>query len=257
MNDLKIFENDMFGQLTIINSDEHGILFLGSEVAEMAGYKAPTMAIRNLADKYKLKLSYDEAKELFLMSENPDIKNFLHQKYANGISLVNEPGLYKLASGKNEAFENWIFFEVLPSIRKEGSYDLEEQNVLTRRLLDNMTRNLEQLTGVMPAELAITQNESWNKRLSNLLIDCSTRGMGSVKELYDELFHVFADQTGIYIPEVAELKGFKRMEYLRRNKELSKMVYDFAHNHFSSTNRQIILVPLDMNQKTLVDFGGL
>lgn len=173
---------------------------------------------------------------------------------------VKEPGLYQLIfkSRKPEAqrFVKWVTHEVLPKIRETGSYELEEQNILTRQLLDNMTRNLQQLTGVLPAEVAITQNESWNKRLSNLMIDCSTRGMGSVKELYEELFHVFAGETGIYVPELAELKGFKRMEYLRRNKELCKMVYEFAHRHFSSNSRQIILVPLDMKQKTLVDFGG-
>jgi hypothetical protein len=37
MNELKIFENKEFGKLSIINSKEHGILFIGTELAEMAG----------------------------------------------------------------------------------------------------------------------------------------------------------------------------------------------------------------------------
>lgn len=43
------------------------------------------------------------------------------------ISIVNEPGLYKLifTSNKEEAekFQDWVYEEVLPSIRKTGKYE--------------------------------------------------------------------------------------------------------------------------------------
>jgi prophage antirepressor-like protein len=175
---------------------------------------------------------------------------------------LRESGMYLFVfkSRKPEAknFKKWLARDVIPQIRQTGRYEseLQNQNVLTRRLLDNMTRNLEQLTGVMAEELAITQNESWNKRLSNLMIDCSTRGLGTVKELYNELFHVFAGETDIDIPEIAELKGINRMDYLRKNKELCRTLYAFAHNHFSSHDRQVVLVPLDKDQKRLDRFVG-
>lgn len=88
------------------------------------------------------------------------------------------------------------------------------------------------------------------------MIDCSTRGLGTVKELYNELFHVFAGETDIDIPEIAELKGINRMDYLRKNKELCRTLYAFAHNHFSSHDRQVVLVPLDKDQKRLDRFVG-
>lgn len=47
------------------------------------------------------------------------------------VNVVNEPGLYRLifASRKHEAkkFQRWIYHEVLPSIRKTGSYSLNAQ----------------------------------------------------------------------------------------------------------------------------------
>jgi hypothetical protein len=46
------------------------------------------------------------------------------------INLVNEPGLYRLISrsDKPEAvrFQDWVFEEVLPSIRKTGSYSVRQ-----------------------------------------------------------------------------------------------------------------------------------
>lgn len=46
--------------------------------------------------------------------------------------IVNEPGFYRLifASRKKEArdFQRWVYHEVLPSIRKTGSYSLEAKS---------------------------------------------------------------------------------------------------------------------------------
>lgn len=64
MNSVAVFENEIFGgQLGIINNEKYGPLFIGYEVAKMAGYKSPNVAISNLADKYKVKLDYNEANE--------------------------------------------------------------------------------------------------------------------------------------------------------------------------------------------------
>jgi len=47
------------------------------------------------------------------------------------MSIISESGLYKLImrSNKSEAkaFQNWVTGEVLPAIRKAGSYDLQPQ----------------------------------------------------------------------------------------------------------------------------------
>lgn len=48
-----------------------------------------------------------------------------------GMKLINEPGLYSLifSSKKPEAqqFQRWVTSEVLPSIRKTGSYSIQKQ----------------------------------------------------------------------------------------------------------------------------------
>ena len=83
------------------------------------------------------------------------------------------------------------------------------------------------------------------------MVDCSINKMGSMKDLYDEMYYVFASETGIDIPEIAELKGLKTRDYLRKNQSITKTVYEFAMDHFNRPNRQVILIP---TQSSLTDF---
>lgn len=55
------------------------------------------------------------------------------------VTLINEPNLYRLIAKSNlpaaEQFEQWIFEEVIPSIRKTGGYGIDRQktpNFITR-----------------------------------------------------------------------------------------------------------------------------
>lgn len=168
---------------------------------------------------------------------------------------LKEPGLYQLIfkSRKPEAqrFVKWVTHEVLPQLRKTGSYEIENKN---NRLVQNLMETTEQLLGIRREELAILQQESPNKRLSNLMIDCARNGMGTTKDLYEELFYIFACETGIEVEEIAKTKKLSRRKYLKNNPTLCETVYKFAHDHFNRTDRQIYLVPWDTNQKSLTDF---
>lgn len=161
-----------------------------------------------------------------------------------GAAFLKDSGLYKLIfksrAEKAEIFQDWITDEVLPELRKTGSYQIEGSQ---ERLINNLVANTEALLGVKREELAIFQAESWNKKLSNLMIDCARHGLGSMKELYEELYYVFSAETGIDIVEIAGLKGMKTREYLKENQSVAKTVYEFAHQHFTRPDRQVILVP--------------
>lgn len=74
-------------------------------------------------------------------------------------TIINEPGLYSviLRSDKPEAkdFKRWVTHDVLPSIRKTGSYDLEQAQVMTpaqllaaqAQLLVDMERRMDEMQG--------------------------------------------------------------------------------------------------------------
>ncbi|MFM7980487.1 MAG: Bro-N domain-containing protein, partial [Candidatus Fonsibacter sp.] len=55
--------------------------------------------------------------------------------------FINEPGLYKLIfqskAANAEAFTDWECSEVLPAIRKTGSYMTKEQAIKKWKLIDD------------------------------------------------------------------------------------------------------------------------
>ena len=100
---------------TFINND-NDIYFRGKDIATALGYENTTQAIIinvEAEDKYKLE-------ELWGLSHSSLTSNEKNTIY------INESGLYSLIlrSNKEESkqFKKWITSEVLPSIRKTGTY---------------------------------------------------------------------------------------------------------------------------------------
>lgn len=127
--EVKIFKNPVhpeFGDLRVIEiSDE--LWFVGKEVAEILGYKDTAKALRVHVDSDDRRLvKVDEMATL-------DIKS----NY--GLTIINESGLYslilssKLPSAKD--FKHWVTAEVLPSIRKNGAYIRNQENMTPEQLV--------------------------------------------------------------------------------------------------------------------------
>ena len=92
---------------TVIENNEPW--FVGKDVAEILGYKRTADAIRQHVDK--------EDKGVGEIQTPGGIQN---------MTIVNESGLYALIFGsklpKAKDFKRWVTSEVLPSIRKHGTY---------------------------------------------------------------------------------------------------------------------------------------
>ena len=110
MNELQVFNNDEFGSVRTWVVDDVP-WFVGKDIATILGYAKPENAIANHVD--------DEDKTSTLIQGSGS-------NYKSKAILVNESGLYslilssKLPSAKK--FKRWVTGEVLPSIRKTGSY---------------------------------------------------------------------------------------------------------------------------------------
>lgn len=112
MNELqRIF--DFQGQQVrmVIHNDEPW--FVAKDVCDILEHSNPTMAMQRLEENERSKF------------------NLGRQGYTN---IINESGLYELifASRKPEAkvFKKWVKQEVLPSIRKTGSYTKTKENIV-------------------------------------------------------------------------------------------------------------------------------
>lgn len=124
MSKLITFENMKFGKLTVIEKDGE-FFFIGKEVAEKLGYINPHKAIRDHID-----------------SEDKRTERFVHP--SGGVQatiIINESGLYSLILSSKlqqaKEFKRWVTKDVLPSIRKNGGYIKNQENLSKEEILAN------------------------------------------------------------------------------------------------------------------------
>lgn len=112
VTDLKIFENEEFGKVRTTTIDGEP-WFAGIDIAKSLGYANPTRAVIMHVD--------EEDKRIEGMSREAQNGTLVTR-----IALINESGLYSLILGSKlpnaKRFKHWVTSEVLPAIRKTGSY---------------------------------------------------------------------------------------------------------------------------------------
>ena len=111
----QIFKNEEFGQIRTCMVDGE-TYFVGKDVASALGYVNPNKAmIDHVDDEDKL------TSRIVMAGQNRQV------------IIINESGLYALIlSSKLESarrFKRWVTSEVLPAIRQNGRYELEQQVV--------------------------------------------------------------------------------------------------------------------------------
>ncbi len=123
MNDFQTFKNESFGEVRVTEI-ENEPWFVGKDVATILGYVKPTDAIIGHVDKEDCKIltfkAYAKTEKAFLWQGN----DFSDK------TLINESGVYSLILASKlpaaKQFKHWVTSEVLPSIRKKGSYSLPQ-----------------------------------------------------------------------------------------------------------------------------------
>lgn len=121
MKDLMIFENAEFGQMRTVTINNEP-WFVGKDVTDILGY---TNSSKALADHV------DEEDKL-----NNESLSSLGQR---GGWLINESGLYSLILSSKmptaKKFKRWVTSEVLPSLRKTGSYEMKNYSPEMKAIL--------------------------------------------------------------------------------------------------------------------------
>lgn len=120
MNELRIFNNADFGDVRTVEKDGN-IWFVGKDVAEALGYERPTKAVQDHID--------EEDKDVVPIQDSIGRKQ--------NTPIINESGLYSLVLSSKlpsaKAFKRWITSEVIPSIRKTGSYNKPSKQPTTQQ----------------------------------------------------------------------------------------------------------------------------
>lgn len=121
MKELKIFDNEEFGQIRTILDEDSEPWFVGRDITEVLEYRNGSRDINRHVD------DLDRKKEM--IHDGNQLKETI---------LINESGLYSLifSSKMNKAkeFKRWVTSEVLPAIRKHGAYMTD--GVIERTLSD-------------------------------------------------------------------------------------------------------------------------
>lgn len=114
MNEVQIFNNPDFGEIRTINIDGEP-WFVGRDVASALGYKKPETSIR---DRVR-----EKDTEKFVTPTSSGNQEMIY---------INESGLYRLIFGSKlssaEKFQDWVYDDVLPTLRKTGAYQMPQTN---------------------------------------------------------------------------------------------------------------------------------
>ena len=133
MNDIKIFNNEEFGDIRTVTIDGEP-WFVGKDVAEILGYSNTRKALLDHVDE-------DDK------TDGVTIRDSIGREQTP--VLINESGLYSLILSSKlptaKKFKHWVTSEVLPSIRKTGQYQMpnlsKEMQAIV--LLDTRTVQME------------------------------------------------------------------------------------------------------------------
>jgi len=162
INDLTVFENPAFGQVRTIEVNNEP-WFVGKDVAEALGYS-------NHRDALSRHVDADDRRASGITTPSG----------TQEMTIINESGLYalilssKLPSAKE--FKHWVTSEVLPAIRKSGTYinpqaassGLDKQKRADAMLLNAKSRVAKQMqslwdrAGVEPQYQALALNDYYD-----------------------------------------------------------------------------------------------
>ena len=122
---IQLFQNPLFKVRVITRCSDQW--FVAKDVASCIEHSNVTKMCELCRDKDKVTIT--DSKEIGVINESL-ITQQTFSKNTPNVVLISESGLYRILAKCNlpkcEPFENWVFDEVLPSIRKTGSYGMSQ-----------------------------------------------------------------------------------------------------------------------------------
>lgn len=185
-------------ELQIFNSDEFGTIRIKTIDGE------PWFVAKDVADK----LGYAQTSNMMKRIDEEDSKSSILDGMNMKSSLINESGLYSAIIGSKlnsaKRFKHWVTSEVLPSIRKNGGYIANQENLTPEQIVANA--------------LIVAQN----------IISQKDKQIEEMRPKADFFDAVADSKTAISMNEVSKVLGIKGLgrnnlfEFLRDNAILDR-----------------------------------
>ena len=207
MNELQIFNSGEFGEIRTVEINGKPY-FVGTDVAKALGYNNPRDAVSRHC---KGVVKHDTPTSSGIQS----------------MSYINEGDLYRLIMKSKlpsaEKFESWVMDEVLPTIRKTGSYrkpltTVEQIQVIATGFLDHEER-LNRLENTMTIDYA--QQEAIRDLVSSVVIaHLGGKESNAYKEIGKKVFAECNRDIKTYFTvnarnNIPKLRFEESMEYVR------------------------------------------
>ena len=224
MNQLTIFTSPEFGEIRTTTDESGKVLFCGKDIAVVLGYKDTRHAITAHCKggvKYPV-LTNGGYQETTFISEGDVYRLIAHSKLPSA-----------------ERFESWVFDEVLPTIRKTGSYTVET-NPDDKLLAIELTKVQNERAKIL---MQLADTETLSQDWKNIIVSKTVEILTGEKLLplpesektysateIGEIFGVSAQKVG----RIANANGMKTSEYGKFYKDkspyCSKEVDTFRYN---------------------------
>lgn len=209
MNNLQIFENEEFGEIRTVTIDNEP-WFVGKDVAMALGYTNPQKAVRD-----------------HVLEEDRGMNEMDTPSGKQNLAVINESGLYALIFGSKlesaKRFKHWVTKEVLPSIRKTGSYQRpmtpEEMMRVQLGMIDNIGDRVSKLENTMNIDYG--QQRVLEREVAKVVIDAlggkdSNAYHEIGKKVFAECNHDVKDFFNVNSRNnIPRLKFDKAVEYIR------------------------------------------
>lgn len=147
MANIQIFNNPEFGDIRTV--DQNGEpWFVGKDVAAALGYSDTFGALKKHVDEQDKQNCQNDS------FETP-----------RGMTIINESGVYSLIFGSKlegaVRFKRWVTSEVLPALRKTGSYMMPKLSKEMQALfmLDNRTQRQEERITALENTMTVDYNQ--------------------------------------------------------------------------------------------------
>ena len=137
MNEIQIFNHEEFGEIRTIEIDGQ-VYFVGVDVAKALNYARPAKAI----------IDHVAEEDVIKFGEIESVLKWDGRKIRKDTSIINESGLYSLILASKlqgaKKFKRWVTAEILPTIRKTGSYNPEPPKIedKTSVYIENLNINI-------------------------------------------------------------------------------------------------------------------
>ena len=222
MNQLQVFANPAFGEVRTIQEADK-VLFCGSDVAKALGYKNPSKALsdhcKGVTKRYAPTTSGNQE-----------------------MNFIPEGDIYRLAAKSElpgaDAFERWIFDEVLPSIRKTGEYVTPKKAQQRLGEVNSAARIIRQTlkeAGMAPQFVAVAMKSLY----APVGVEIPLEGITLNKRLFDATaiakhFGIYSEKGNLHAHAVSAI--IAQVDVLPEEKELAP--FQSAKSGHSGTNYQ-------------------